>query len=77
MYLIYNVLIVSTFDNILRSYIVSKKTDISPAIIMVGMIGGLFIFGVLGLIIGPLILAYFVTFLRAYKEKKLGSYSEL
>ncbi|MBX4212407.1 AI-2E family transporter [Candidatus Pacearchaeota archaeon] len=73
LYLAYNIIIVSTFDNVLRSYIVSKKADISPAIVMIGMIGGLFIFGFLGLIIGPLILAYFVTFLRAYKERALAS----
>ncbi|MBX4196878.1 AI-2E family transporter [Candidatus Pacearchaeota archaeon] len=73
LYLAYNLIIVSTVDNILRSYIVSRKADISPAVVMVGMIGGLFIFGALGLIIGPLILAYFTTFLRAYKEKTLAS----
>ena len=73
LYLMYNLLIVSTFDNILRSYLISKKTDISAAIVVVGMVGGLFVFGFMGLIIGPLVLAYFITFLRAYKEKALAS----
>ncbi|HLC31711.1 MAG TPA: AI-2E family transporter [Candidatus Nanoarchaeia archaeon] len=72
-YLLYNLLLVSTIDNVLRSYIVSRKSDISQAVIMVGMIGGLFVFGFLGLILGPLILAYFVTFLKAYKDKTLSS----
>ena len=71
-FFLYNVLIVSTVDNFLRPYIVSKRTDFSSAIVLVGMIGGLFIFGVLGLILGPLLLAYFITFLKAYKDKAHG-----
>ena len=73
-FLLYNLLIVASIDNLLRIYIVSKKTPhLSAVIVLIGMIGGLFIFGILGLIIGPLILAYFITFLKAYKEKKWQS----
>ncbi|HLC53384.1 MAG TPA: AI-2E family transporter [Candidatus Nanoarchaeia archaeon] len=72
-YLLYNLLIVSTVDNILRSYLVSRRTNLSPAVIFVGMMGGLFVFGVMGLILGPLILAYFLLFLKSYKDKTLYS----
>lgn len=72
-YLAYNVFIVSTVDNILRSYLVSRKTNLSPAIILVGMMGGFLIFGIIGLLLGPLILAYFIVFLHSYKEKTLYS----
>ncbi len=72
-FLIYNIIIVSNIDNILRIYLVSKKTDLSEVIVLVGMIGGLFIFGILGLILGPLILEYFLTFLQAYKDNTLSS----
>lgn len=71
-YLIYNLLIVSTFDNFLRTYFVSRRTDISPAIIFVSMIGGFTIFGILGLILGPLIAAYFVLFLQAYRDRTIS-----
>lgn len=72
-YLLYNLLIVSTVDNILRSYLVSRRTNLSPAVIFVGMMGGIFVFGVMGLILGPLILAYFLLFLKSYKDKTLYS----
>ncbi len=68
-YLLYNILIVSVIDNVIRSYIISKKTKISPAVIMVGMIGGLYLFNILGLILGPLILAYLITMLESFKDK--------
>ena len=72
-FLIYNIVIVSNIDNILRIYILSKRTNLSTVIVLIGMIGGLFIFGILGLIIGPLLLAYFITFLHAYKDNTLSS----
>jgi predicted PurR-regulated permease PerM len=72
-FLLYNIFIVSTVDNLLRMYLLSRSTRSSTAVVLVGMIGGLFLFGVLGLILGPLILEYFVIFLKAYKEKKWAS----
>jgi len=69
-YLIYNLIFVFALaDNILRYHIISRRARLSPVIVLVGMIGGLFIFGLLGLILGPLILAYFITFLQSYKEE--------
>ena len=72
-YIIYNLVIVTTVDNILRTYLVSRKTNISPAVILVAMIGGALIFGILGIFLGPLIVAYFIMFLKAYKDKSLHS----
>jgi predicted PurR-regulated permease PerM len=72
-FLAYNIFVVSTVDNILRAHIVSRKTKLSQVIILIGMIGGLLVFGILGIILGPLILACFVTFLKAYKENTLSS----
>jgi len=73
-YLLYNLLIVSTIDNFLRTMLVAKKTRSHQVVILVGMIGGVYLFGFLGLILGPLILAYFITFLKAYKEKALSTF---
>lgn len=70
-FLLYNLFFVSLIDNFLRPYIVSKRTNISPAIILIGMLGGLFVFGVLGLILGPLILAYLITLLESFKDKSI------
>ena len=70
-YFLYNLLFVSIIDNVLRSYIVSRKTDLSPAVVIIGIVGGIFVFGVMGIIIGPLILAYLVIFLKSYRERSL------
>lgn len=60
----------SLIDNILRPIIVSKKTQMHSGIVLVGMIGGLIFFGILGLILGPLILAYLLVVLEIYRNNK-------
>ena len=69
---IYGAIVVSSFDNLLRPYLVSKKTGTSSAIILVGMIGGLIVFGIIGLILGPLILSYLLVLLTAYKDRTIS-----
>jgi len=59
----------SVADNLLRPIIVSKMTKIHSAILLVGMIGGLFLFGILGFILGPLILAYLLVIFELYRNK--------
>jgi predicted PurR-regulated permease PerM len=72
-FLAYNLVLVSNVDNLLRLYFISKKINLSQVIVLIGMIGGLFIFGILGLIIGPLLLEYFLTFLDLFRKNELSS----
>ena len=62
--------VASTIDNLIRPMIVARKTQLHLAVILVGMTGGLFFFGILGLILGPLILAYLLIILEHYRNKK-------
>jgi len=71
--LIYGLFIINWVDTILRPVIVSKGTKMNSAIALIGMTGGLYVFGLMGLIIGPLILAYLILLIEAYKDKKIGS----
>lgn len=56
-------------DNILKPMVVSKKADIHPGIVLLGMIGGVFFFGFIGFIIGPLVLSYLLIVLELYRDK--------
>ncbi len=47
--------IVSTIDNILIPYIVSEKTNMGPVITLISIIGGIEVFGIYGIILGPFI----------------------
>ena len=68
--LIYGLIVISWIDTLIRPFIVSRKTEINPAIIIIGMIGGIFVFGVLGLILGPLILSYVLLVIEIYRKSR-------
>ncbi len=54
-------LVVGTIDNILRPRLVGKDTKMSDLLILLSTLGGIFLFGAVGFIIGPIIAALFVT----------------
>jgi len=52
-----------TFDNILRPVLIKRGADLPLLLIFTGVIGGLVAFGVIGLFIGPVVLAVAYTLL--------------
>ena len=63
-------IISSSIDNLIRPVFISRRTNLNSSVILVGMIGGLFMFGILGIILGPLILAYLLIILEIYRNKE-------
>jgi predicted PurR-regulated permease PerM len=58
--------VVGTIDNVLRPALVGKDAKMSDLLIMVGTIGGLFLFGPIGFIVGPIVCGLFVTIWEIY-----------
>jgi len=57
---------VSVLDNILRPVLIKRGADLPLVLIFAGVIGGLVAFGVVGLFIGPVVLAIVYTELCAW-----------
>jgi len=51
-------------DSILRSKIMGEKSKINPVIMLIGILGGISLFGIFGFIIGPLTLIYTIKLLQ-------------
>lgn len=47
---------ISVIDNILMPYVISDKTNIGPIVTLISIMGGMEVFGIYGIIIGPFIL---------------------
>ena len=62
-------LLSSNIDNFLRPIIVSKRAKVNTGILLVSTIGGIFFFGILGFILGPLIISYLLVLLEVYRGK--------
>jgi predicted PurR-regulated permease PerM len=59
-------LAVCTIDNFLRPVLIKKGADLPLLLILTGVIGGLIAFGIIGLFIGPVILAVAYTLVGAW-----------
>lgn len=53
--------VVSTVDNVLRPRLVGRDTKMPDILVLLGTLGGLAMFGPVGIIVGPIIAALFVT----------------
>ena len=60
--------VVSWVDNLIRPLVISKATEIPFLIVMFGVLGGLAAFGMIGLFIGPVILAVLIAVWREWLE---------
>lgn len=59
--------LVGTADNIVKPYLIGKSTAIHPLAILLMLLGGVFTFGLKGLILGPFILTLLLAFLHIYQ----------
>lgn len=62
----WGVCVVSTADNVIRPLVISGATRIPFLLIMFGVLGGLASFGMIGLFIGPVILAVLLAIWREW-----------
>lgn len=67
--LLYGALIVSTIDNLIKPKLISKKSQIHPILIILGVFGGLKAFGIIGVMIGPLLLGTLSLLYSFYIKK--------
>ncbi len=58
--------VVGSLDNLLRPKLVGKDTQMHELMILFGTLGGIFMFGMVGIIIGPIIAGLFVTVWEIY-----------
>ncbi len=60
--------IAGNLDNVLRPRLVGKDTEMHDLFVLFGTLGGIAMFGILGIIIGPIISALFITAWEIYGD---------
>ncbi|MEO8146162.1 MAG: AI-2E family transporter [Bacteroidia bacterium] len=68
---IYGIVVIGSVDNIFRFVFQKKFADVPPLITVFGVIIGFNLFGLVGLIFGPLMLSYLLIMFQIYKEQYL------
>ncbi|CCH54444.1 protein of unknown function UPF0118 [Fibrisoma limi BUZ 3] len=67
--LIVGIIVIINIDNLLRIMLAKRMGDIHPLVTLTGIVLGVPIFGILGLVIGPLLLSYFIVLMNVFERE--------
>lgn len=67
--LVYGLSVLAFIDEYLRAYLVNRGSGLHPAVVLVGVIGGISLLGVLGIFLGPIILAVFKASVNVFTRE--------
>jgi len=66
------VIVIGNADLAIRPAIFRRYASVHPLVTVVGVLGGITYFGLLGLLVGPLAISYFFELLQMYREEFPG-----
>lgn len=64
---------IGLIDNVLRPILMSGRTRMNGLLVFISLLGGIAAFGLLGLVLGPVITAFTISFIEAYAIERRGS----
>jgi len=67
-------IVVVTLDNVLRPILIRKGADLPLLLVFAGVIGGLIAFGLVGIFVGPVVLAVTYTLLESWVREGLDEH---
>lgn len=68
----WGIVIVGNVDNVIRPWVFRRYARIHPFFTIIGAFAGIKLFGLLGLLIGPLVLSYFFELTAMYRAEYFG-----
>ncbi|TDN37572.1 AI-2E family transporter [Hymenobacter sp. UV11] len=70
--LLVGVIVIVNIDNLLRIWLAKYMGDIHPWVTLVGLTLGVGIFGIVGLVIGPLLLSYLIVLMQVFARENVA-----
>lgn len=67
--LLWGLIVIGLVDNWVRPILVDREAHLNPALILIGVFGGIYAIGASGLFVGPIILGVLVAALRVFDEE--------
>ncbi len=68
-FFLWGLLVISSVDNFIKPWIIGDKTNLHPIILFFAILGGLNLFGFLGIFLAPIIVVILDNLLLLYKER--------
>jgi predicted PurR-regulated permease PerM len=66
--IVWGVLVVSGIDNVLKPLLIGSRTNLPTLFLFFSILGGVQVYGFLGLVLGPVLLAILIAFLDIYRD---------
>ena len=67
--LVVGTFLISLLDNFLKPYLIGAKTQLPIILLFLGILGGLHLYGLTGIFLGPVILALSFALVKIYQEE--------
>lgn len=69
---LYGILVISGIDNVIKPLILHGAAQIHPLLGFLSIVGGVFAFGPLGFLVGPVVLSLVISAIRIYRDDVLA-----
>jgi predicted PurR-regulated permease PerM len=66
--ILFGAIIVMNIDNVLKPKIIGKRTGLHPMLVLLGIFGGIQLFGIIGMIIGPVVVALCILIIKFFNQ---------
>ena len=63
---------ISMVDNVLRPILLAGRTQMNGLLVFISLLGGISAFGLIGLVLGPVVMATAISFVDAYATERRG-----
>src|SRR5690606_3678293 len=67
----WGMLVVGLVDNFLRPYVVGEHAQLPILLLLVGILGGIQVYGLIGALVSPLLIASVLAFAQIYRDQYL------
>ncbi|MCY7351401.1 MAG: AI-2E family transporter [Cytophagaceae bacterium] len=67
--LLVGVIVIINIDNLLRIVLAKRMGNVHPLVTITGIVLGVPLFGILGLVIGPLLISYFMVLFKVFERQ--------
>ena len=67
---LWGVLVVGVVDNIVKPLLVRRGLSMHGAVVFFALLGGLSVFGAVGLLLGPMVVAFFLALVRIHQHER-------
>ncbi len=74
--LLWGALVVGLLDNILRPILIGRQAKLPIILLFLGLFGGIRVYGIRGIFLGPILIACVLVFIQIYKQESRASAEE-